>query len=522
MSQETPAAPEGATFEQLGGAGWLVRQAASLHITSPTEVQRATIPAVLRGKHVVAGAATGSGKTAAYALPVLQRVAEEAYGVFCLVMTPSRELAYQILDQFIAFGAPIALRTAIVIGGTAHGKQLEAVQARPHVVVGTPGRLRMLFETFPEATAAARNVAFLVLDEADRLVEGDMRDDTLAAVAALGAPKPFRRTLMLSATVNTELTDPAEGLLPQLGVTDAGTLAVCCTSSETLQAERAIRTVAPNLAQEYIFVPLHVKLQFLVCLLRTRDKAQSAIIFVNSCVRCEVVRLTLQLLGFPVASLNSLLTQQQRLNSLAMFKAGFAKFLIATDVAARGLDIPEVALVVHYDVPKLSATYVHRVGRTARAGRSGTSIALVTSSDVDLVHKLEKRVKSRLKEHRHPKINDDAVLEILDHVSGAKVEARLTVKRDFGDRAAYHKEAAAEKKSAINRAIRDDQKSVKRAAAQSAAQGSGGKKSKAKTAAAEKAASPKSPDAPDKPRKSASPGKKKATTPKRKPSTPTK
>jgi ATP-dependent RNA helicase DDX49/DBP8 len=463
--------PAGSSFATLGVDHWLTKQCAMLHINAPTEVQQSCIPNVMSGKHVVAGAATGSGKTAAFALPILQLLAAEMYGVFALVVTPSRELAYQILDQFIAFGAPLGIKVGLVIGGVAHGKQLEVLQTRPHVVVGTPGRLRMLYETYPEAVNATKNLRFLVLDEADRLTEGPMRDDVLAFIEAMGAPKPFRRTLLFTATVNRELTRVADGLLPQLGVVSQDALAVCSTSSQILASENEVRTVAPNLTQRYLYVPVHVKMQYLVCLLRTRERSQSAIIFTNSCVRCEVVRLTLQLLGFPVTSLNSLLTQQQRLNNLALFKAGFSKFLVATDIAARGLDIPEVAMVLHYDIPKLSATYVHRVGRTARAGRSGDSIALVTSPDVAFIHKIERRTKSRMGEFTHSKVNDDAVLGILDHVSGAKVEARLTVKREYGDRADAKKEFAYLNRAVANAAIRKDNRNHRRPPAQPAVDG---------------------------------------------------
>lgn len=446
-----------ASFAALGLDEWVCRQCAAMQLTQPTEVQTACIPPTLQGtKHVVGGAATGSGKTAAFALPILQHLCAEMYGVFALVLTPSRELAYQIIDQFVAFGAPVGLRTAIIIGGAPHGAQIDMLKKRPHVVVATPGRLQQLFETYTEVLQAFRHVRYLVLDEADRLTEGDIKASALEVVRLLGPPRPQRRTLLYSATINSALTDVSEGLLPLLGVTSQDSLAVCATSTQILEAERSVRTVAPNLTQQYLFVPTHVKLHYLVALLRTRDKSQSAIIFTNSCLRTEVVRLTLQLLGFPVASLNSLLTQQQRLNNLAMFKAGLAKFLVATDIASRGLDIPAVDLVVHYDFPKLSAAYVHRVGRTARAGREGTSIAITTDSDVYLVHKTERRTKSKMAKLKHPDVNETAVMKILDHVSNAKVEARLAAKKQYGDRAAVLKEIGAERRSEVNRAIRND------------------------------------------------------------------
>ena len=216
-----------------------------------------------------------------------------------------------------------------------------------------------------------------------------------------------------------------------------------------------------QLQHKYLFVPSNVKLHFLVALLRTRDVKQSVIIFANSCVRCEIARLTLQLLGFPVTSLNSLLTQQQRLNNLATFKCGLAKFLVATDIAARGLDIPAVDVVVHYDFPKLATQYVHRAGRTARAGREGVSIAMTTDTEVFLLQKVEKKCGVRLEEYRHPRCNNEAVLRILDDVGSAKVEASVTVAEQWGERAQGRKEVGQQRRADVNRAIRQEGKELR-------------------------------------------------------------
>lgn len=458
------------TFETLGVQRWLAQQCSSLAMKEPTEIQRQCIPAVLRGKHVIGGAVTGSGKTAAFALPILQQLAEDMYGVYALVITPSRELAYQVLDQFVALGAPVSVRTVVLIGGVPHGKQLEALQARPHIAVATPGRLKFLLEKFPEILLCLRNLRFLVLDEADRLLEGDIEADTREVVALLGESRVKRQTLLFSATTNSKLTQVSEGVLPHLGIANQSDLVVCSCGTAAVAdtpssggaggGEGSTRefTIAPNLAQEYLFMPTFVKLPYLVQLLRSRDPAELIIVFTNSCMRCELVRLTLQLLGFPVSSLNSLLTQQQRLNNLAMFKAGIAKVLVATDIAARGLDIPEVNLVVSYDFPKLAATYVHRVGRTARAGKSGVAISLVTEADVYLVHKVERKTKSKLRKHSSKSVTEEGVMGILDEVSTAKVQAKLNVEERFGDRVEKLKEIAEERRTETNRRIRDDGK----------------------------------------------------------------
>ena len=438
-------------FEDLGLDKWVAKQCASLSMTSPTTVQQQCIPPILQGKHVLGGAATGSGKTAAFVLPILQRLSEEVYGVFALVMTPSRELAYQILDQFVAFGAPIGARTAIVIGGAPHPKQMDTLLGRPHVVVATPGRLRFLLETFPEVVKAFQFLRFLVLDEADRLTDGDIADDTTSVVGLLGTPISKRQTLLMTATVTDKLV--SDEILGPLGIVGGkSSLVMCCCDSAALNEF----VLAPRIRHDYLFIPTTVKLPYLVALLRSAAPGRSVLVFANSCFRCEVVRLTLQLLGFPVCSLNSLLTQQQRLNNLALFKSAVAKILVATDVASRGLDIPTVDLVVHYDCPKVPSTYVHRSGRAARAQDStGQSVALVTQHEVALVHRIERRTKTKLRKLKDEAVSDLAVVKILDEVSAAKVMAQVQVTEQYGERAAGLKAVASERRPAINKAIRE-------------------------------------------------------------------
>jgi ATP-dependent RNA helicase DDX49/DBP8 len=213
-------------------------------------------------------------------------------------------------------------------------------------------------------------------------------------------------------------------------------------------------------------VPHVVKLPFLVVALRHfGTDSRSVIVFTNSCVRCELVRMTLQLLGFPVCSLNSLLSQRQRLENLALFKTGISKILVATDVAARGLDIPQAGLVLHYDFPKLTATYVHRTGRTGRAGAEGESLAVCcTESEGYFLQRLENRLGSKVHgtggrysnrkqqrggggvitgSYRNMTVAEhEELLTILDEVSMAKVTAKTHLLDEFGDRISQHKEAA--------------------------------------------------------------------------------
>ncbi|KEG14012.1 putative ATP-dependent RNA helicase [Trypanosoma grayi] len=450
-----------AEFEQLGIQQWLVKQCTYMALHNPTPIQTLCIPAILAGKCVVGGAATGSGKTAAFALPLLQILAEDLYGVFALVLTPSRELAYQIVDQFVALGAPLQIRNALVIGGVPHEQQLDALNGRPHIVVATPGRLKFMLTSFPEARRAFSRLRFLVLDEADRLTSDDMEADVASVVALLGPARSTRRTLLFTATLERRLTRVEDdGWLPRLGITDASKqLEVFATNTimsgggndDKKEGEGSDTTtsygVSDSLQQKYIFIPNMVKLAYLVAALRNAGPEQSTIVFTNSCMRCEVVRLVLQLLGFPVCSLNSMISQKHRLDNLATFKLGIARILVATDIASRGLDIPAVGLVLHYDLPKQAPTYLHRVGRTARAGREGLSVAFVTEYDVDLVRRLEGKVNCTLSLWKAKGVNEKGVLKLLDEVSAAKVQAKLQVEEQFGRRVVTLKEHAAAKKA---------------------------------------------------------------------------
>lgn len=470
-------------FEQLGIQPLLVKQCAYMAFETPTEIQEFCIPAILKGKNVAGCAATGSGKTAAFVLPLLQILSENIFGVFALVLTPSRELAYQIADQFLAFGAPMRINIALVIGGVPPEKQLDALKARPSIVVATPGRLVYMFEKLAEVKQAFRHLRYLVLDEADRLTEGDIQHDVSRILEHL-PPRPQRRALLFSATLGSSLMSPSAGLAPgeetsflmKLGIQQEEELAVfrvsepdpsgvdtalSLASAQQQKQPDALPVQLPaGLRNCYLFIPNLMKLPNLVCALRFQGKTQSTIVFTNSCRRCELVRLTLQLLGFPVCSLNSLLTQQHRIDNLALFKLGIARILVATDIVSRGLDIPRVDFVIHYDIPKQARTFVHRAGRVARAGRIGTSVAFITEFDVELVHTIEKKLRIKLKLWKNKELTEAEVIAVLDEVSEAKLQAQEQITEQFGRRVEVLKRQAAEKKEARRQTQQQSQRAV--------------------------------------------------------------
>eukprot|EP00163_Fabomonas_tropica_P025131 TRINITY_DN432_c1_g1_i8.p1 TRINITY_DN432_c1_g1~~TRINITY_DN432_c1_g1_i8.p1 ORF type:complete len:463 (+),score=115.50 TRINITY_DN432_c1_g1_i8:324-1712(+) len=399
---------------------WLVKSCHIMGIRHPTPIQQNCVPPILQGRDVIAAAQTGSGKTAAFALPILESLAAEPYGVYALVLTPTRELAFQISDQFKALGAPLSLKVSVVIGGVDIINQGLELQRRPHVIIATPGRLA--YHIKGGSPPYLKKVKYLVLDEADRLLEPSFTSALATIIAAL---PETRQTLMFSAT----MTEQVKGLCDSLG-------------EDTFQFDTNPRvTTVETLSQRYLFIPPKVKETYLYYFLTHDDVGwedmtkDSVIIFTATCKGCQQLTETLRLLGIECVPLHSILTQAQRTASLSQFKAEKVRVLVTTDVGSRGLDIPQVDLVVNYDVPQQSADYIHRVGRTARAGRYGSALTLITQHDIERIHNIEARINTKLEELE---LEEERVLKRLTKVSKAKRTAALAlIDKRFGeDRAA--------------------------------------------------------------------------------------
>ncbi|XP_065864932.1 DEAD-box ATP-dependent RNA helicase 36-like [Euphorbia lathyris] len=368
-----------ASFSDLGLAEWAIQTCKELGMKCPTPVQSHCIPKILAGKDVLGLAQTGSGKTAAFALPILNRLAEVPYGIFALVITPTRELAYQLAEQFRALGSCLHLRCAVVVGGMDMLTQAKTLMSRPHVVIATPGRIKVLLEDNPDISGVFSGTKFLVLDEADRVLDVGFEEELRVVFQCL--PKN-RQTLLFSATMTSNL----ESLLE-----------VSANNAYFYEAYEGFKTV-DSLKQQYVFIPKNVKDVYLVHILsKIEDMGiRSVIIFVSTCRTCHLLSLLLEELDQKATALHSFKSQSLRLSALHQFKSGQASILIATDVAARGLDIPTVDLVINYDIPRFPRDYVHRVGRTARAGRGGLAVSFVTENDVDLIHEIEAEVGKKM------------------------------------------------------------------------------------------------------------------------------
>uniref|UniRef100_A0A8D8TM49 RNA helicase n=1 Tax=Cacopsylla melanoneura TaxID=428564 RepID=A0A8D8TM49_9HEMI len=392
------------TFGELNLNSWLIRQCQTIGVKTPTEIQKAIIPHVLNEEDCIGCAKTGSGKTLAFALPILQKWCEDPYGIFALVLTPTRELAYQIGDQFLVLGKVMNLRVSIITGGMDMVDQGKQLAKKPHIVIATPGRLADHLDTCN--TFSLARMKFLVLDEADRLLSGIFDEQMRTIFAAV--PKQ-KQTLLFSATMTDTLEQVKTITKKQVFV---------------WESKQDVATV-DELDQYYVLCPYDVKDGYLVETVRLyRDKSEhgAIVIFTDTCRSCQVLSMMLNDIGLRTVGLHGMISQRQRLAALSQFKSNVVKILVATDVASRGLDIAGVELVINYNIPPVPKDYIHRVGRTARAGRYGNAISLVTPYDIQLLKDIEAATGAKLEEFV---VNGKKVSEIYMQVSVTKREAEI-------------------------------------------------------------------------------------------------
>ncbi|CAF1001584.1 unnamed protein product, partial [Brachionus calyciflorus] len=361
-------------FEQLNLSKWLNEQCKQIGYKTPTPIQHQCIPRILNGEDVIGCAKTGSGKTAAFALPIIQKLSEDPYGIFALILTPTRELAYQIADQFRLLGKPINIKDCVITGGIEMTEQAIQLSDKPHIVISTPGRLADHIESGTNFSLS--KIQMLVLDEADRLLEDNFGDQLQTIFNIL--PKK-RQTLLFSATITDTIKKLQELSSKKPFIFDA-------------QSDKA---TVDQLEQFYLLSPGKVKDAYLFHLLKEyliKNPRSSVIVFTNTCRNCQILAMMARKFDIPCVEIHSLMKQRLRIASLAQFKSSQIKVLFATDVASRGLDIPTVDLVINENVPFVPKEYIHRVGRTARAGRGGMAITIVTQYDIPLMHKIENKI----------------------------------------------------------------------------------------------------------------------------------
>ncbi len=369
------------TFNDLNLAPELARAVSELGYATPTPIQKQAIPLVLAGRDLMAQAQTGTGKTAAFTLPLLHQIKPHAnnsvsparHPVRALVLAPTRELAIQVHDSVVAYAKHLPLRSTVVYGGVGMHEQEAALRSGIEVLVATPGRL---LDHAGNKTTLLNHVQFLVLDEADRMLDMGFLPDLKRILDLLPAN---RQTLLFSATFNDEITRLAKSFL-----------------KDPLKVEVARKNTAAETVEQVVHkVAEDDKTDALLRVVRVRELSQ-ALVFTRTKISADKLCRRLQRRGVEAAVIHGDKAQVDRLQALDGFKQGKVKLLVATDIAARGIDIAELPCVVNFELPYHPEDYVHRIGRTGRAGASGLAISLVSSEEDKLLAGVERFVGKKL------------------------------------------------------------------------------------------------------------------------------
>jgi ATP-dependent RNA helicase RhlE len=408
------------SFSALGLQPDLLRAVARSGYIDPTPVQREAIPLVLDGRDLLAGAQTGTGKTAAFVLPVLQLLAARSARdrrIRALVLVPTRELAIQVEESVRTYSGGTA-RSTTIYGGVSFGGQVGALRRGAEIVVATPGRL---LDHARQGTIDLRSVEILVLDEADRMLDmGFIRD--IRQVLALLPDR--RQNLLFSATFSRDIRSLAEGLLDR---------------------PASVQVTPENTAVELVEQVVHPvdrerKRELLTHLVRTREIDQ-ALVFTRTKHGANRLAEQLNRDGIAAAAIHGNKSQPQRVRALADFKAGRVLLLVATEVAARGLDIEALPHVVNFELPMVPADYVHRIGRTGRAGVTGTAVSLVCVDEAPLLREIERLLGAPIHSATIPGFepNRDIPAQPIRLRSGhrsasRRPDAAATPRRDAGQR----------------------------------------------------------------------------------------
>ena len=356
-------------FMKLGLCERLAHALAELGYNEPTEIQSKTIPVILSGKDVMASAQTGSGKTAAYALPIIECLQEPHRKPRSLVLAPTRELALQVEAQFKLFGKYCKLRVASLYGGVGYDTQIRALRRGVDIIIATPGRL---LDHIERRTADLSQVEILVLDEADRMLDMGFMPQVVKIVTGLSRE---RQTLMLSATIDSQVERIAARFLVEPVIVRVNP-----------------HQVEPKEIEQKIFHVDEFGKDALLLKLIGELSMTSVLVFTGTKRRATWVKNRLRDSNVAAEEIHGDISQNQREQTLAKYRQGAFPVLVATDVAARGLDIPAISHVVNYDIPKSPEDYVHRIGRTGRAGRIGVAVSFVSQDQRHLIRDIERKI----------------------------------------------------------------------------------------------------------------------------------
>ncbi|WP_066635414.1 DEAD/DEAH box helicase [Desulfolucanica intricata] len=372
-----------AKFGDLELNSRIVQALVDMGFEEPTPIQQKTIPLSLEGKDLIGQAQTGTGKTAAFGIPILERINIRQGGVQALIITPTRELAIQVAEEVSNIGKYLRIRGLPIYGGQSIERQIRALRNRVQIVIGTPGRL---LDHLRRGTLNLDGLKFVVLDEADEMLDMGFIEDI---ESILKQTPPKRQTFLYSATIPGEILELAKKYLQ---------------NPEFITVSRNNLTV-PLIEQVYFETREQTKVDFLSRLLDVLE-ISLGIIFCRTKRGVDELAASLQVRGYQTAGLHGDMSQYQRNQVMRQFRAGQIEFLVATDVAARGLDIENVSHVINFDIPQDPEFYVHRIGRTGRAGKSGMAITLVSPRDFRQLRVIEKITKTHIKRGQLPSLSD--------------------------------------------------------------------------------------------------------------------
>ncbi len=364
-------------FKNLSLSKPIIRALSQKGYLEPTDIQRAAIPLALEGKDLLATAQTGTGKTAAFALPILhqlhERAASDKKGLRALILAPTRELALQIDESFKSYGRYLPLRTTVVLGGVSAIPQIRALRKQPDILVATPGRL---LDLLSQRHLRLDQIEIFVLDEADRMLDMGFVPDVRKIVSKL--PKA-RQTMLFSATMSAAVEQ----------------LASCMLQSPSRVRVAPTASVALNIDQKVYFVDQKHKRALLTDLLKSSD-VHRALVFTRTKHGADRVVRHLSSRGISADAIHSNKSQNARQRILATFDRGKTRVLVATDIVARGIDVKGISHVINYEMPNDPESYVHRIGRTARAGAIGIAMSLCDAQEVSMLRGIEKLTKCSL------------------------------------------------------------------------------------------------------------------------------
>lgn len=384
-------------FQDLKLVPSIVKALEQENYTAPTPIQEQAIPAVLAGRDLFGCAQTGTGKTAAFALPMIQLLSEASAeqpgpsgrNIRALILTPTRELAIQIDESFRTYGKYTKLRSAVVVGGVSQKGQEDALARGADIVIATPGRL---IDLMNQNVIDLRHIRILVLDEADRMLDMGFVGEVKKIVARLPAQ---RQTLFFSATMPPEIARMVQTML-------VNPVRVEITP---------VSSTAERIDQSLYLVDKPNKQKLLVHLLQD-PSIESALVFTRTKHGADRVARGLARVNITAQAIHGDKSQNARQSALGNFKSGATRVLVATDIAARGIDIDELSHVINFNLPNVPETYVHRIGRTGRAGLSGTAISFCDADDLPNLKEIEKLIKMtipRVEDHPYPMMGPEPV-----------------------------------------------------------------------------------------------------------------